>query len=69
MRRVTMLAAAAVFVGGASLVSAADLSLTDTPYTPTPPAPVWSGLNVGGHLGGLWRGEVSPCWKLAHMRA
>ena len=55
MRRFTMIAALAAFVGGGSLASAADLSYKDSPYTPL--APVWSGLYVGGHLGGLWTGD------------
>jgi outer membrane immunogenic protein len=63
MRRITMLAAAAVFVGGMSFASAADLSLKDTPYSPTPLAPVWGGMYVGGHLGGLWRGDEDTSAK------
>jgi outer membrane immunogenic protein len=59
-----MLAAAAVFVGGTSFASAADLSLKDTPYSPTPLAPVWSGMYIGGHLGGMTtnNGDVEA-WK------
>jgi outer membrane immunogenic protein len=52
-----MLAAAAAFVGSTAFASAADLSLKDTPYTPIPLAPVWGGLYVGGHIGGLWTGD------------
>jgi outer membrane immunogenic protein len=53
MRRLTIIAAAAAFIGGTGFASAADLaSFKDTPYS-TPLAPVWAGMYIGGHLGGL----------------
>jgi len=59
MRRVTMVAAAAVLIGWPSFVSAADLSFKDPPYTPTPSVALWGGLYVGGHLGGFWGSDPS----------
>jgi outer membrane immunogenic protein len=52
-----MIAAAAAFVGGVAVANAADLSYKDPPRYSPPPAPVWGGLYVGGHIGGLWTGE------------
>lgn len=57
MRFVTMIAAAAAFVGGVAVANAADLSYKDEPRYSPAPAPVWGGLYVGGHIGGLWTGE------------
>ncbi len=50
MRHLRVLAAVAAFLAGGAAASAGDLSSKDGPE----PAPVWSGLYVGGHLGGLW---------------
>jgi outer membrane immunogenic protein len=57
MRFVTMIAAAAAFVGSVAVANAADLSYKDTPHYSPAPAPVWGGLYVGGHIGGLWTGD------------
>jgi outer membrane immunogenic protein len=59
MNKLTVLAAAAVFIGGANIASAADLgegSFKDAPLAPL--APVWTGLYVGGHIGGLWSSDA-----------
>ena len=58
MRKLAVLSAVVAMVGGASAASAADLSskgvsYKDTPYE-APMAPIWGGLYVGGHVGGLW---------------
>jgi outer membrane immunogenic protein len=59
MRRIAalLLTASSLAIASASAVEAADLRV----YAPPPPAPVpvlyeynWTGLYVGGHLGGLW---------------
>jgi outer membrane immunogenic protein len=52
MRKLTAIAAATALFGCANVANAADLSFKDTP-----PAPVWTGLYVGGHFGGLWQGD------------
>ena len=57
MHRIAMIAAFAALVGGGTMASAADLSYKDTPSYDTAPAAIWSGLYVGGHLGGLWTGD------------
>ena len=71
MRKLAVLSAVAAILGGASAASAADLthgggSYKDTGYE-APPAPVWGGLYVGGHVGGLWNdgGDFSKLerWK------
>lgn len=54
MNKFTVITAAAVFIGGASIASAADLGGS---YKDAPIAPVWSGLYMGGHLGGLWTSD------------
>jgi outer membrane immunogenic protein len=65
MNKLTVMAAAAAFIGSATIASAADL---EGSYKDAPIAPVWSGLYVGGHLGGLWTGdrevdaEKKKCW-------
>jgi outer membrane immunogenic protein len=53
MRTLAILSAAVAVLGGTSFASAADLSMKDTPYEAAP-APIWGGLYVGGHIGGLW---------------
>ena len=58
MRKLAVLSAVAAILGGASAASAADLthgggSYKDTGYE-APLAPIWGGLYVGGHVGGLW---------------
>lgn len=58
MRKIAVLAAVVAMVGGVNAASAADLankggSYKDTPYE-APFAPIWGGLYVGGHVGGLW---------------
>lgn len=53
MRNLAISAAVVAFLGGTSFASAADLSMKDTPYE-APLAPIWGGLYVGGHVGGLW---------------
>ena len=59
-----MMAAAAAFLGGGAVASAADLgSYKDTPYSA--PAPVWSGFYIGGHFGGLWGNDAD---SNAHTR-
>jgi outer membrane immunogenic protein len=68
MGKLAVLSAVVAFVGGVSAASAADLSAhggsyKDGPYE-APIAPIWGGLYVGGHLGGLWNdaGDTSK-WK------
>jgi outer membrane immunogenic protein len=68
-----MIAATAVFVGGTGFASAADLSYKDPPYySAAPLAPVWAGMYIGGHLGGLsssngdveaWINQCNKGWK------
>lgn len=53
MRRLALTAAAAAVLVCGPQASAADLSLKD----PVGDAPLWSGLYVGGHVGGLWNGS------------
>jgi outer membrane immunogenic protein len=55
MRRLAMMIAAAVFVGGGGFASAADLSMKDTPYVAAPA--LWTGYYIGGHVGGLWSSD------------
>jgi outer membrane immunogenic protein len=43
---------------GVSQAIAADLTDERTAYEP-PMAPIWGGLYVGGHIGGLWSGDDS----------
>ncbi len=62
MRRLAMIAAIAAFVGCGGYASAADLSMKDTFDAPV--APVWSGLYIGGHLGGLWTGDDKVSAKM-----
>jgi opacity protein-like surface antigen len=57
MRKFAIGLAIASVVGGVSGAQAADLrdyggSMKDAPYEA--PAAIWSGLYVGGHVGGLW---------------
>lgn len=65
MRTLTVVAALAAFVGSFSAASAADLSMKD--YGP---APIWSGMYVGGHVGALWNDSSSfdalSCSKKKH---
>ena len=70
MRKLAVLSAVVAMVGGANTVSAADLSskgvsYKDTPYE-APMAPIWGGLYVGGHVGGLWNdgGDTSKFKRL-----
>jgi outer membrane immunogenic protein len=53
MNKFTMMAAGAVFIGGASLASAADLggSYKDEPIASYGPAYSWAGLYIGGSAG------------------
>jgi outer membrane immunogenic protein len=54
--RKLLIAAVAAFAGMSTMAHAADIyegSLKDEP-TAYAPAPVWTGLYIGGHLGGLW---------------
>lgn len=58
MRKFAIGLAIASLVGAASGAEAADLggyhgSMKDAPYEAAPAA-IWSGLYIGGHLGGLW---------------
>jgi outer membrane immunogenic protein len=53
MRKLAVVTAAAALFFTASGASAADLSMKDEPYEAAM-TPIWSGLYVGGHLGGLW---------------
>ena len=53
MRKLAILSVAIGVLGGTSFASAADLSMKDTPYE-APVAPIWGGLYIGGHVGGLW---------------
>jgi outer membrane immunogenic protein len=64
MRKV-LIAAVAAFAGMSTMAHAADIyegSLKDEPVYAT--APIWSGLYVGGHIGGLWNdgGDSSAFW-------
>lgn len=68
MGKLAVLSAVVAFAGGVSAASAADLSAhggsyKDAPYE-APIAPIWGGLYVGGHIGGLWNdgGDTSK-WK------
>ncbi|MEJ2228336.1 MAG: hypothetical protein P8Y67_08905 [Alphaproteobacteria bacterium] len=54
MRKITVLTALAVLAGSFSAASAADLSMKD--YAP---APVWSGMYAGGHIGGAWGDDTT----------
>jgi outer membrane immunogenic protein len=58
MRKLAVLSAAVAIFGGVNAASAADLSSRGGSYKDTgyeaPPAPIWGGLYVGGHVGGLW---------------
>jgi outer membrane immunogenic protein len=65
MRKFTVLSAFVAMLGGVNAAAAADLpyqggSYKDTGYE-APLAPIWGGLYVGGHVGGLWNdgGDVS----------
>ncbi|MGB0084033.1 MAG: outer membrane beta-barrel protein [Rhodomicrobiaceae bacterium] len=53
MRKLAVFTAVAAFFCAAGGASAADLSMKDTPYEAAM-TPIWGGLYVGGHLGGLW---------------
>ena len=58
MRKIAVLSAVVAMVGGVNPASAADLankggSYKDAPYE-APFAPIWGGLYIGGHVGGLW---------------
>jgi outer membrane immunogenic protein len=68
MRRIAMTAAFAALIGGGTVASAADLSYKDTPSYGAAPAAVWSGLYIGGHLGGLWSGDrdISTAKRWCH---
>ena len=54
MRRFTVAAALAAFVGTCGAASAADLSMKDSEYAP---APIWSGFYIGGHVGTVWNDD------------
>ena len=69
MRKLAVLSAVVAILGGASAASAADLthgggSYKDTGYE-APLAPIWGGLYVGGHVGGLWNnsGDSNLSWR------
>jgi outer membrane immunogenic protein len=58
MRKLAIALAVASVAGAASGAQAADLggyqgSMKDEPYVAAPTA-IWSGLYIGGHLGGIW---------------
>ena len=58
MRKIAVLSAVVAMAGSVNAASAADLankggSYKDTPYE-APLAPIWTGLYVGGHVGGSW---------------
>ncbi|MEJ2228478.1 MAG: outer membrane beta-barrel protein [Alphaproteobacteria bacterium] len=57
MKRVACAAVLAACVSVSGTVFAADLSLKDTPAYESFPATIWTGLYVGGHVGGAW-GDV-----------
>jgi outer membrane immunogenic protein len=69
MRKLAMALAIASVAGAANGAQAADLggryyegSMKDEPYAA--PTAIWSGLYVGGHLGGLWNDAGdSSAWK------
>jgi outer membrane immunogenic protein len=67
MHKLAVLCAVGAMVGGVSAASAADLSYKDAPSYEAPLAPIWGGLYVGGHVGGLWNdgGDTSKFkrWK------
>ena len=58
MRKLAVLSAVVAIFGGVNAASAADLSNRGGSYKDTgyeaPLAPIWDGLYVGGHVGGLW---------------
>jgi outer membrane immunogenic protein len=60
MKKLTVMAAAAAFVGGASIASAADLggSYKDAPVASYGPGHSWAGLYIGGSAG-FGTGETS----------
>ena len=69
MRKLAVISAVVAILGGASAASAADLthgggSYKDTGYE-APLAPIWGGLYVGGHAGGLWNdsGDTTKWWR------
>ena len=57
MRKLAVISALVAILGSPNFASAADIykggSYKDTPYE-APLAPIWGGLYVGGHVGGLW---------------
>ncbi len=54
MRKFSALTAFAVVVGSFSAASAANASMKD--YGP---APIWNGMYVGGHVGGVWNDSTA----------
>lgn len=79
MRGIALIAASVAILGTAGMANAADLyndtpvSYKDAPYSP---APIWSGMYVGGHIGGAWtdRGsskaskEICTAWDKISCR-
>src|SRR5262245_5633796 len=59
MKRITLLAAAAIACGFIQGASAADLAVK---AAPPPPAPLWTGFYVGVHAGAAW--QSAPDWTL-----
>jgi outer membrane immunogenic protein len=54
MKRVAYAAVLAACVSMSGTAFAADLSLKDTPDYAMYPSTIWTGLYVGGHIGGSW---------------
>ena len=58
MLRIAGLSAVAGLLFALQSAFAADLFYDETPYA-APPAPIWTGVYAGGHLGGAWTGDDS----------